>query len=75
MVIAILRQRIREADEAWSGALHRCELGALDYVLVITGLCFGSHGMPFTLAVIWFFLGTRAGVAAICQLYSDGCCD
>lgn len=56
---------IREADEAMSGALHRCELGALDNVFVITGLCFGSRGMPFTLAIIWFFLGNRAGFAAI----------
>ena len=56
---------MKQLDHSLSERVHRLELGALDYVLVVPGMLFGSYVMPLTLGALALWLGWQFGALAV----------
>ncbi|MCA8936605.1 MAG: phosphatase PAP2 family protein [Planctomycetes bacterium] len=57
---------MKQLDHSLSARIHRLRLGALDYLLVIPGMLFGSYVMPFVILGLGLWLGWRFG--AVCTM-------
>lgn len=56
---------MKQLDHSLSERVHRLELGAFDYFLVVPGMLFGSYVMPFTIIALGLWLGWKFGAVAV----------
>jgi undecaprenyl-diphosphatase len=59
---------MREMDYRLSRAVHGLRLGALDYLLALPGMLFGSYVLPFFVVALGILLGWRFGVVAVMSM-------
>ena len=56
---------MKQLDHNLSERVHRLELGAVDYFLVLPGMLFGSYVMPLTVTAMALWLGWQLGAVAV----------
>ncbi|MBZ0136287.1 MAG: phosphatase PAP2 family protein [Planctomycetes bacterium] len=56
---------MQQLDHKLSEHIHRLELGALDYLLAVPGMLFGSYLMPLTVLALSLWLGWRFGAVSV----------